>query len=262
MRPIEVKISIITINYNNAKGLENTIISVLNQKYENIEYLVIDGGSLDSSDTIIAKYRSQLDYWVIEADRGIYNAMNKGIEKSTGDYLLFINSGDCLINNNVLQQAIDSGITQDLVYGNMQFIKFDVKREWILPDELSFLTFYSSTLPHPCTFIKRQLFDMIGLYNENLIIASDWEFFMLAVCKYNCSYKHIDLFITVFDEEGISSDPKNLDRINNERLTVLTKHFPRFLKDYEDLMLLKGELRKARRFLKIRKAIKSLFSSN
>lgn len=261
MQPSKVKISIITINYNNANGLEKTIVSVLNQGYENIEYLVIDGGSTDSSNIVIENYQSKLDYWVIEPDKGIYDAMNKGIKKATGDYLLFINSGDCLVNETVIYQALCTEFNSDLIYGNMYFLNLQKRREWIPPNELTFQMFYESTLPHPSTFIKRSLFNLVGLYNEDLRIVADWEFFMLAVCKYNCSYKHIDLFITDFDEEGISSDPENLNLIKMERETVFYKYFASFVKDYQQHELQRSELRKARHFLRVRKIVTNFFTS-
>ena len=94
---VNLKISIITINYNNKSGLEKTIESVLQQTYDNIEYLVIDGNSTDGSKDVIKKYKHRISYWVSEPDSGIYNAMNKGGTKATGDYLLFLNSGDVLL---------------------------------------------------------------------------------------------------------------------------------------------------------------------
>jgi len=262
MHQNEVKISIITINYNNAEGLEKTIVSILNQSYKNIEYIIIDGGSTDSSNVVIEKHSDKLDYWVMETDKGIYNAMNKGIERATGNYLLFINSGDSLVDDNVLESAISMGLDADLVYGNLYYLGKERKREWVPEEKLSFQTFLLSTIPHPCTLIKRQLFDSVGKYNEQLKIVSDWEFFVLAICKYNFTYKHIHLFITDFLEDGISSNPESLKTIADERDTVMKKHFPLFLQDYKELLSRKEEMRKIRYFLRLRAFFKRLLNQN
>lgn len=254
-----MKISIVTINYNNAKGLEETINSVIAQTYKNIEYVVIDGGSDDGSKDLITAREEQIAYWVSEPDEGVYNAMNKGILAATGDYLIFINSGDLLIHNGVINQAVGLGLDRDLVYGNLICVEAGLEKKWVVDDELSFETFYKATIPHPATFIKRSLFEMIGLYNERNKIVSDWEFFMLATCKYNCSYKHIDLTLTRFFQGGISSDPKNYEMLARERTIALKEHFPFFIKDYEKSEQTKEALRKVRKYVKAKKFVKGLF---
>lgn len=251
------KISIITINFNNSAGLRETIQSVVNQTYLGIEYIVIDGGSTDGSKEVIAIYENQIHYWVAEPDRGIYNAMNKGISVATGDYLLFLNSGDFLIDEQVIEGAVAFGMTEDLVSGNM--IYHERNEHWCPPDVLTFKTFYEGTIPHPTTFIKRSLFDSLGLYNESNAVVSDWEFFLLATCKFNCSYRHIDLYITRFLCDGLSSDPINMERILAERLKVLNTHFPLFLADYKDYEALRKEAKKISYFIKSRRFVKRLF---
>jgi glycosyltransferase involved in cell wall biosynthesis len=252
------KISIITINYNNMEGLDKTINSVISQTYKNTEYLVIDGGSDDGSADIIGRYSKGISYWVSEPDKGIYNAMNKGIGVATGDYLLFLNSGDVLTHKNILEQVIQSGLDKDLVYGDIVFVKGGQRKEWPSAAQLSFDTFRSGGLPHPCTFIKRSLFELVGLYNEAHLIVSDWEFFLLATCKYNASYKHIDLFICDFCEEGISSDPLNQTLIQEERNAVLQQHFSFFLNDYERYDIIKKELSKVMFFVKVKRFFRKL----
>lgn len=259
MFPNLPKISVITINYNNAEGLNKTIQSVVSQSYRNIEYIVIDGGSFDGSKSIIDDQKERIAFWVSEPDHGIYNAMNKGITAATGEYLIFINSGDLLYHDQIIEQAVNRGLDQDLVYGDLIFVEEKQEREWIVDDELTFGTFYKATIPHPSTFIKRSLFDTVGLYNERNKIVSDWEFFMLAVCKYNCSYKHINLTIARFFQGGISSDPMNYGVIVCEQSIALKKHFPLFIKDYERSEQTKEALRKVRNYIKMKRFIKGLF---
>ena len=114
------KISIISINYNNKEGLRKTVESVVNQTYKNFEYIVIDGGSTDDSTDILDEYHEKINYIVSEPDSGIYNAMNKGIKVAKGDYLLFLNSGDCLIDQFVIQKVItELNDKISIYYGNL-----------------------------------------------------------------------------------------------------------------------------------------------
>lgn len=216
------------------EGLNKTIQSVIAQSYPNVEYIVIDGESTDDSKSVIKAHEEHIAFWVSEPDSGIYNAMNKGIRVATGDYLLFINSGDVLLHKEVISEVVKMGITKDLVCGNLIFEKETGSEDWIPPNEVTFKTFLYSTIPHPATFIKRGLFDTVGLYNENHKIASDWQFFILATCKHNCTYQHVDVFVTAYSDGGVSSNPRNFDAINAERFAVLNQHFPYFIKDYEN----------------------------
>lgn len=256
MRSKDLRISIITINYNNAAGLKETISSVLNQDYPHIQYIVIDGDSTDGGKEVIAGYKDQIHYWVTEPDEGIYHAMNKGIKVATGDYLLFLNSGDFLIDQQVIKGAVALGMTADLVSGNMIF--HERNENWCPPEVLTFGTFYEGTIPHPTTFIKRSLFDLVGLYNESNRVVSDWEFFLLATCRFNCSYQHIDHFVTRFLFDGLSSAPENMELILTERSKALNAHFPRFLADYEAYAAQRAEMKKINYFIKSRRFVKRL----
>lgn len=255
------KISIISINYNNREGLRQTMDSVIRQTYGNIEYIVIDGGSLDGSKELIEVQKGRIAYWSSERDAGIYNAMNKGIRASTGEYLLFINSGDILVDENVIKEAVVLGLTADLVYGNLVFVNGGKRREWLPAPELTFNVFYKESIPHPSTFIKRTLFDTVGLYNEHYTIVSDWEFFMLAVCKFNCTYQHIDKFIALFNEDGISSGADNYIAMKKERDQVIKQHFPLFIKDYEAFEKLEKEMKKVEYFINARIFVKKMLRS-
>ena len=250
------KISIITINFNNEVGLALTMDSVLTQSYPLIEYIVIDGGSTDRSKAVIENHASALACWASEADTGIYNAMNKGIKKATGDYILFLNSGDSLIDNQIIENVVAIGLTHDLVYGDLQFFNSEKQWVWQLPATLTFNTFYTNTIAHPSTFIRRSLFDTVGLYDEGLSIVSDWKFFLLATAKFNCSYKHIDQIISAYNFDGLSSKPENLPAINAERKNVLEQEFPFFIPDYADLTALKAEIKKMKNWIKVRNLFK------
>ena len=156
-----MKFSVITINYNNKEGLLRTIKSVINQTYQDFEYIVIDGGSTDGSVDILKRYDRNITYWVSEKDNGIYNGMNKGIAIAKGDYLNFMNSGDTFYDENVLQHLADKQFSQDLIVGRDYHYNAKTQQGFatILPPRISMLTFFIQTLPHQSTFFKRELFN-------------------------------------------------------------------------------------------------------
>ncbi|MFC1841324.1 glycosyltransferase family 2 protein, partial [Thermodesulfobacteriota bacterium] len=227
------QLTIITINRNNGPGLEKTILSVVNQTWKDYEYIVVDGASSDNSVEIINKYLDNITYWVSEPDTGIYNAMNKGVKQATGKYCLFLNSGDCLTMNNVLEDVFKEKHTEDIIYGPQLRQGKRGNRVIEFPEKLTFFHFYAEFIGHNCTFIKRNLFDIIGLYNEKNKIVSDMEFLMLAVCKFNCSTRYIKQIVSVMEDGGISNDFENHELVLKERRKVLKKHFPAFISDYE-----------------------------
>ncbi|OAQ38606.1 hypothetical protein A5893_14430 [Pedobacter psychrophilus] len=238
-----MKISIITINYNNKIGLERTIKSVTCQDYINIEYIIIDGGSIDGSAEIIDKYKSKINYWISEKDNGIYAAMNKGIAKSTGDYLLFLNSGDIFTSNESIASVFLNPNFKiiDIIYGNLSCIDKDgIVTVLSYPKKLSFEYFIYFSLPHPATFIRKQLFDTYGMYDESLKISSDWKFFLLMICKNNCSYKFIDITLSEYQLDGISSNFENMTLIREEQVKVFVEEFPNIIHDYMQLEQLKS----------------------
>jgi glycosyltransferase involved in cell wall biosynthesis len=217
-----LKLSIITINYNNAIGLKKTITSVLNQTWKDFEYIIIDGDSTDNSLGVIRSFQNQNLNYVSEPDSGIYNAMNKGIEMAKGDYLLFLNSGDYLYNKDVLLKVSDYFTSnKSFMSGHLNYIKEskDVIREH--PEKISFSYLINNSLSHPSTFIKRELFETYGLYNEENKIVSDWEFFLKAIALNGESFVKMPFIITVFDNSGLSSNSDNMNLVKSERKKVL-----------------------------------------
>jgi glycosyltransferase involved in cell wall biosynthesis len=210
-----MKVSIITINFNNVVGLKETIESVVSQTYPDIEYIVIDGGSTDGSSELI-KNNIAISYSVSEKDNGIYHAQNKGIKVASGNYCLFLNSGDTLVEKHTIENAVKSGLNKDIVYGDLILKDQDGNTsKGISPDILNVHHFMVSTLWHPCTFIKRSLFEKYGYYKENFKITGDYEFFIRTLVKNKVSYKHIHVPVSVFDLKGVSNDPAN-ERLQNE----------------------------------------------
>ena len=226
--------------------------SVFNQDFKDFEFLIVDGNSNDGSKEILESYADRLTNFVTEVDNGIYHAMNKGIRMATGRYLLFLNSGDTLIDNNVLKhvnEAINENI--DLYYGDILFQEPTKTKKIISPSKLTFDFFFTENLPHQASFIRRGLFDELFHYNEDLKIVSDWEFLIYAVCKANISYKHIPIVVSLYDGNGISSNSSNYKMMYSERDSVLKRHFPAFIKDYEKISQLKHK--RFKHFLAIKK---------
>ncbi|MCB9360303.1 MAG: glycosyltransferase [Flavobacteriales bacterium] len=221
-------ISIITINYNDKVGLERTIKSIINQTFRGFEYIVIDGNSSDGSKEVIERYKDKIDVWVSEPDKGIYNAMNKGIRKAKGEYLLFINSGDELYDANVLEENINTIHTEDLIYFNLLQVFENRSNVHEFPSKIDYNTFINGTIGHPTTFIKRNLFNSIGLYDESLTIVADWKFFSQAVINHHCSLKQVKSILSKFYMDGISS--VNSDKTNAEKQKVLEECFSEYLR--------------------------------
>lgn len=325
-----MKLSIITINYNNAEGLRKTLASVATQTYRNIEHIIVDGGSTDGSVDVIREYENTIKRsvtiehptiqvkWSSEPDKGIYNAMNKGIEIALGKrvvdtfnrsersedknkgieiaigkrvvnsfnrselvednhtsniihntsenhtpytihhtpslcdhYIQILNSGDLLAAPDVTERmmaALSSLNTKhstlnknavSILYGNMikewsngRRVKDTCRNELYTPE--SFLYFYNGTLNHDCAYIRRDLFDKYGLYNEQMKICSDWEWYVRAIALGGEKPVYMNIDVTIFDMTGISeSGGKNAELIKKERREYLDSILPEsVLRDY------------------------------
>lgn len=211
------KISVITINYNNVEGLKKTIESVVSQTFQDFEYLVIDGNSTDESFEII-KSTSRINYWSSEPDEGIYDAMNKGIAKASGEYCLFLNSGDALVDDEVLSKvSTNLNSNKSFYYGNLILEKNNSKEEHIAPPNINLDFILNNTFWHPCVFIRTDLFKSFGHYDSSFKICGDYEFFVRCLIKPGISFEHINHFITLFDGNGISHDPSKKELQKQER---------------------------------------------
>ena len=273
-----IKLSIITINYNNAEGLRKTLASVAAQTYPNIEHIIVDGNSTDGSVDVIREHESTLTSrlspfasrlkWISEPDKGIYNAMNKGIEIALGkrvvnddhtstpiaqspnrpitsnDYIQILNSGDYLVAPDVIMNMANhlnqSAETVGILYGNMIKEYPNGKRVhsngYVDMNTMdSFLYFYRGTLNPDGTLIHSSLFEKYGFFNENLRICSDWEWFVNAIALGEEIPVHVNIDSIVFDMMGVSeSGGKNRDIITNERRAYLETVLPRsVLYDYD-----------------------------
>ena len=225
-----MKLSIITVNYNDAKGLERTIRSVISQSYRDFEFIVIDGGSSDESLDIIKKYERYINYWVSEPDGGIYPGMNKGLRQAKGDYVNFMNSGDSFHSTDVLERIFSLDADADIITGT----HVGSPHPNVGKDGISLYTLCTGAVDHQASFIKRDV-ALRHPYDEKYKIVSDWKFFIEALVIDDCSFFYTDTIVVDVDMTGISNTSLDLNR--REREAVLRELFPeRILADYQLLM--------------------------
>ena len=200
-----MKLSIITINLNNLEGLKKTYESIVCQTFTDYEWLVIDGGSTDGSREFIEQHQEKFAYWCSEPDNGIYNAMNKGIVRAKGEYLNFMNSGDCFACKETLAGVFMTSHSEDILYGYMPV--GDINGSFFpsnaMKDKVCWYDLYSNTFPHQASFIRRTLFDTVGLYDEGLKVVSDSRWFAMAVLNYGATCKFLPYKIAIFEGKGL-----------------------------------------------------------
>lgn len=222
-----MKLSIITINYNNCSGLQRTIDSVVNQTWQDFEWIIIDGGSTDGSKELIEKYQEHSAFWCSEPDKGIYNAMNKGIAKAQGEYLLFINSGDNLYNERVLEVAFPYLKDYDFISGDTTVVHQNgIKSYWHSPRHFTVYTIVNYPISHPSTFISQRLLKERP-YREDLRIVSDWEQMLYELVFHDATYHYLPSIVSVFHEDGISHT--NVELAQEERQKVIWEYFSKSL---------------------------------
>ena len=254
-----MKYSIITVNYNNKEGLRKTIESVIHQTYRDFEYIVIDGGSTDGSAEILKEYDKDIDYWVSEPDKGIYNAMNKGIVQAHGDYLNFMNSGDCFYANDILEKVTSYQSQADIITGRDYHYSVEKKvgHVSIQPTYLSMVTFFTSTLDHQSSFIKRELFDN-SPYREDQKLVSDWAFFLEKIVIEGKNVQFIPVIVCFRENGGITWQQYDVNLMERKRYLQQLMP-PGIYDDYLTLSLLDKEtLFKLFHLCKIPKAKKLL----
>jgi glycosyltransferase involved in cell wall biosynthesis len=251
-------LSIVTINYNNKFGLIKTLDSVNNQTNKNFEYVVIDGNSTDGSIEIIKKNATSNYKYLIEDDNGVYDAFNKGINNSSSNFILFLNSGDTFIDSESVNFILSS-LSPDFllnIYG-INLIKSSSEISILnLPCKIDLVYVLKNFIPHPSTVISKELFFKIGLFNTSFKFAGDHEFFVrFFLSTFSLQYKVHDRILANHYLDGISNEKLNVKRILNERKRALNENLNNeILRDVIDFYL---EFHKLNFLLKgIKKAIK------
>lgn len=232
----EFKISIITVSYNSVETIEQTILSVLNQSYSNIEYIIIDGGSTDGTVDIIKRYSEKISYWISELDEGIYDAMNKGIDKSSGDYIYFLGADDFLCDSSIIEKVaktLSINTKTDILSGPV----------WVLDRQLNLQITYSNKfslddiykgycIPHQGLFIRTSLLKK-HYFNCNYKIVADYDLFLKLYFNKSIKFQFIDEKIAFYSNEGVSSTSVN-ERVNEDISVMRAHNIPsHYIHEYE-----------------------------
>lgn len=243
-----MKLSIITITYNDLKGLRKTWKSIECQSFRDYEWLVADGGSTDGTQAFLVEHKADTAWQCSEKDHGIYNAMNKGLRHATGDYVLFLNSGDTLSCPTTLEEAFNIAPDADVFYGDWtEALPHRPKRRRISPDKVNFYSFASRPLCHQTAFVRTALLKQ-SPYDETYRICADWAKW-LELSQRGCTFTHIPVCICHFVLGGISYRSVGERRQEQERL--IKAFYPQDLADM--LITLTGKV--ARRLVVIRRLV-------
>lgn len=238
MNQRDFKISIITISYNSEKFITDTIQSVTSQTYSNIEYIIIDGGSVDGTIDIIKKFESKISKWISEPDKGIADAFNKGCNFSTGEYILILNSDDALSNCNVVEKMVAEIYLNNLpklIYGNYDIFKRE-KAELLYHGKVEFdpsKLKQGLVLPQPTLFVHQSYFKKYGNFDISFKIAMDYEWLLRGIMKE--TVVHVPWVVTNIRDGGIST--VNQKKVINEIIRALKKNnfFPNLFSEFKTI---------------------------
>lgn len=221
-----LKVSIITVVYNNDKTIEDAINSVLSQRYSNIEYIIIDGNSTDNTLPIIKTYMSKIHRCISEKDGGIYDAMNKGVKLATGDIIGILNSDDLYNDTNVIRDVVERFNEKPdlkLLYGDLVYVSSDnvekVVRKWKSKPYSKKFFKYGNVPPHPALFVKKEVYDQCGLFNIDYRLAADYDFMLRVFMKFGDLSEYTPRLMVRMRLGGATN--KNLQNIVNGNKEIL-----------------------------------------
>lgn len=226
-----LKFSFITVCYNSKLTIERTIQSVLRQTDADIEHIIVDGQSSDGTMDIIQKYREHISHIISEKDNGLYDAMNKGIARASGDFILFLNADDYLFNETSISWAAalieEDHRRADVYYGKVLiFDEVSGRANIWQAAKVSRFSLFRSAIPHPATFYSKEAFAKNGLFDLNYPIAADYEWTVRALLRNGLQFKRIDTLVAVFTKGGISTQPGLSKRIKAEKKQIAQAHYP------------------------------------
>lgn len=215
-----MKLTIITINFNHKEGLQRTIDSIVNQTFTDYEWIVIDGGSTDGSKELLEQYQFHFSWWCSEPDKGVYNAMNKGIAHATGEYINFMNSGDVFATSTILEEIFNKLHEADVLFGRMVVGTINGEEYWanMMKPRLRWFDFYSATLNHQSTFTKREIFVKYGSFDESYRVYGDWRYFAQIIGVEKATSEYIPKIISIYEGGGLSATQEKACTIELARL--------------------------------------------
>lgn len=221
------RLSIITVCRNEVSRIQATMDSIIGQSCLSFEWIVVDGASTDGTLDILQRHKNHITRLISEPDQGLYEAMNKGIAAAKGDFLLFMNAGDCLENTEVVRSFLGNAFTNDLIVGDIRIILKDGRELYrhSTDKKLDADLLYWRTLPHQATFIKRNLFEKFGDYDLSFKLASDWEFFARVIARHGVRPSAWSHCIAVYPHDGISARLENRPQITLERNRIRKTHY-------------------------------------
>ncbi|EJC6734997.1 glycosyltransferase family 2 protein [Vibrio vulnificus] len=222
-----MKVSIITVCYNSAKTIKDTIESVKHQAYSDIEYIVIDGGSTDNTLDILKAYSDSIDVLVSEKDKGLYDAMNKGLKRATGDLIGILNSDDILAESHTIERVVSKAENVDGVYGDVGFYDATLTKKSRHYSSKGFhkAKFSRGFMPaHPSCYLKKSLIEQVGLYSLDFKIAADFDFLVRAFAVPNSSFCYLPEEIVKMREGGISTSGFSANILLNKEIIQSCKN--------------------------------------
>lgn len=218
-----VKVSVITVNLNNREGLRRTMESVRSQTAP-VEFVVVDGGSVDGSVELIKQ--AAPEKWLNEKDHGIYDAMNKGIGLATGDYLIFMNSGDVFYSNEVIRRFTELAGGHKIVYGNSEILEGGKRSLLTPPSPIDLQFWYRRTLNHQAVFTHRDVFAQYGKFDVRYRTCADFDLLLKVFMKESGSFHYFPETVCSYDQSGFSASAGNYDAMLAERQQILVKEVP------------------------------------
>lgn len=228
-----MKISIITVCYNAKDTIEETFLSIVNQTYKNVELIVIDGGSTDGTLEVIDKYKENISHFVSETDKGIYDAMNKGIDFVTGDFVSFLNANDTFYDEKVLEKVAETlreNFDAEFLFGDAEYISEDKKTSRIQTYEgiTNNFAFLANNICHQSIFYKKSLFDRFGKYSNDYKIYADWAFNIKCLVENKVLAIYLPTAICKFQLGGACSNSKTKNNCKVDKNLLIDSYFNKY----------------------------------
>lgn len=222
-----MKLSIITINYNNLQGFKKTYDSVVNQTFTDYEWIVIDGGSTDGGREFIEQHKQSFAYWCSEPDGGIYQALNKGAKIAKGEYISFMNAGDCYADRNTLSDVFSNVHSAEILFGDVVLVSKEGCKTINYPDNLTYNWLRQYTINHQSTFTRREVFEILS-FDVKYRFLADRKFWLQSMIR-GYRFEHLPLIVSHYDYSGFST--QNEDKWEAEKKAIYEEVTPEGLKE-------------------------------